>query len=154
MGKINMARVFLGGIVAGAFTVAMEYLGVFLLPSSLSLHQVTGVAYYSAARQFTFAAVVILVGGPLAIWIYAAIRPRFGAGPRTAVIAAVWIWLVVGPYMQALGAIVAFMKPMPLGMVVTADIMGLPFIMGAVLIGAWLYKEEGAPAALSRSISA
>ena len=145
MGKINLGRVFLGGIAAGAFTVVVQYIAVFL-GLSVGLRKVTGVAHYSVAAQLTFAGVVVLVGGPLAIWLYAAIRPRFGAGPRTAIITAVWIWLALGPYEQTVVSTIGLVKPMPLGMLVAMDIASLPFIIAAVLIGAWLYKEEGTAA--------
>ena len=32
--------------------------------------------------------------GIAAVWLYAAIRPRYGAGPRTAVIAGLAVWVM------------------------------------------------------------
>jgi hypothetical protein len=32
--------------------------------------------------------------GMVAVWLYAAMRPRYGAGPRTALIAGVTVWLL------------------------------------------------------------
>jgi hypothetical protein len=143
MGKINFGRVFLGGIAAGGFSLAVQYLAIFI-GFSRQMREVTGVAHYSAADQLTVAAVELFVGGPLAIWLYAAIRPRFGAGPRTAVIAALWLWIVLGPYLQTVITTMGFVKPLPLSFLIAMDAMALPEIVIAVLIGAWLYKEESA----------
>ncbi len=147
MGKINGGRVFLGGMAAGAFSVATQYIAVFLLGEPLRpLRQAIGMPHYSAADQLTIAAAEVLIGGPLAIWFYAAIRPRFGAGPRTAVITAVWIWFTLGPYLQIVVGTMGFMKPIPLGVILVVDVVFLPFIVAAVVIGAWLYKEEATAA--------
>ena len=143
MGKINVGRVFLGGIVAGAFSWAVQYVAV-LLGLSRGLSEMLGVpdlANPSGARILTLAVVEILVGGPLAIWLYAAIRPRFGAGPKTAIYVALWIWFVLGPYEQTVVTALGFVKPLPLGAMIKMDLASLPLIIAAMLLGAWLYKE-------------
>jgi len=146
MGKINVGRVFLGGMAAGAFSWAMQYIAV-LLGLSRGLGDILGLpdlANPSAGRVITLALAVIFVGGPLAIWFYAAIRPRFGPGPKTAIIAALWIWLALGPYEQTVVTAIGFVKPLPLGPMIMMDLAFLPLVIAAELIGAWLYKEEAA----------
>ena len=76
--------------------------------------------------------------GCVSMWFYAAIRPRYGAGPWTAVIASVGIWLlaVVAPvsHLAAFGIssrrFVIFDLPTE-----------LVAIMAATIAGAWRYKE-------------
>jgi hypothetical protein len=47
-----------------------------------------------STNQWIWFNVLGLLGGIVLIWIYAAIRPRFGAGVGTAVIAGVAVWVV------------------------------------------------------------
>lgn len=139
MGKINVLRVFLGGLAAGGISFAMQYVG-FLLGVKLPGAEPTD------ASALALAVLELFVGGPLAIWLYAAVRPRFGAGPRTAIIVAVYIWLAMGPYGLAVLATTGLLAKLPLDVLVIAIIGYLPPIAVAILIGASLYKEEDAPA--------
>ena len=83
-----------------------------------------------------------------AVWLYAAIRTRYGAGAKTAVIAAIAMW-VVGYAIPAVGQIA-------IGLVATQTMMtatglGLIEIIVATIAGAAVYKEDeaGAPMAMS-----
>jgi len=42
----------------------------------------------------TFGLVFIVAYAIVAVWLYAAIRPRYGAGPRTALISGIVVWLL------------------------------------------------------------
>lgn len=95
MGKINIGRVVLGGIVAG---VVMDLLGY--LVDGLLLGQkwsddmiVLGRSEFSSTQLIEFNLLGI-VTGLVAIWIYAGIRPRFGAGVKTAIYAGIAVWIV------------------------------------------------------------
>ena len=93
--NINLARVILGGIVAGLVINFSEFVlnQVVLLSdmttalARMNLPPVGG----SAIPVFI---VLGFVGGIAAVWLYAAIRPRFGAGPKTALIAGLFFWFV------------------------------------------------------------
>jgi hypothetical protein len=76
--------------------------------------------------------------GIAAVWVYAAIRPRFGAGPKTAIEAGLFIW------MTAWGS--RAFEQMALGHVSSKICIvnlagGLVVALVATLAGAWLYKE-------------
>jgi len=76
--------------------------------------------------------------GIAAVWLYAAIRPRYGAGPKTAIRAGLVTWAV---------AVLANLSNYPLGLfptrlLVITSIVALVEIVVATLVGAWLYKEE------------
>ena len=77
--------------------------------------------------------------GIAAVWLYAAIRPRYGAGAGTAARAgvAVWFftWLLSMVAMQNMG--VFPIAPVPLVWTLVECIV-------ATAAGAWLYKEAGA----------
>jgi hypothetical protein len=128
MVKINYGRVALGGLAAGLTFVVLQ-----------SFAMVTGVVKVGAVLeripdvpfvpQLTMVLGEIVIGGPAAVWFYAAIRPRFGAGPRTALIAALWVWIISGPYVQA----------MFLGMG-TQQLLSLPRLLLLDVIGALAYR--------------
>jgi hypothetical protein len=83
------------------------------------------------------------LAGIAAVWIYAAIRPRYGAGPGTAVRAGIVTW--------GLAVVLANLANYPSGLyptrllVITALVAFFEMIIAAVA-GAWLYKEDDASA--------
>lgn len=144
MGRVNVGRVVAGGLLAGLIMNISEFvlhaqvlaadgqklmeewtkLGLSIAPSPMALAWLTGITF---------------VLGILAVWTYAAIRPRFGAGPKTALYAGLAVWamsyLYAGVYVDS-GI-----------MIVPAKLTWLPVAWSfvevpvATLAGAWLYKE-------------
>ena len=91
-----------------------------------------------------FFALVSLSFGVILVWLYAAIRPRLGPGPRTAAIAAAFVWLVGTLLPNAALAVYGFV---PASLVAIGTIWGLGELLVAGLVGARLYREpEGRPA--------
>src|SRR5216110_3124332 len=93
MGKINLGRVLLGGLVAGVVLNAGEWLlnGVVLKSTMDAFFKKCGIPqpgnnFLVIAIAITFVLGIVIVLG------YAAIRPRFGPGPKTAIIAALFAW--------------------------------------------------------------
>ncbi len=141
MGKINIRRVFLGGIAAGVSSVVLQSFALVLgVRVSASLMRVPDVSF---PAQLTMILAEVVIAGPAAVWLYAAIRPRFGAGPGTAIIAALWIWLISGPYVQTVFIGLGILRLVSLSELALLDIFGFFSVAVTVLIGAWLYKEEG-----------
>ncbi|MHB1960134.1 MAG: hypothetical protein ACYCO5_14060 [Acidobacteriaceae bacterium] len=95
MGKINIGRVILGGIVAGIVLDVLGYLvdGVLLASRWADGMKALGHTNFSSSALIGFNALGI-VTGIVTIWIYAAIRPRFGAGIKTAICAGLAVWVV------------------------------------------------------------
>src|SRR5262249_25853854 len=86
MTNINLGRVLLGGLVAGLIICA----GQFVLNGIVLTSQWTAVMEsihrpVVGPSQIILFNILAFVEGIAAVWIYAAIRPRFGAGPKTAV---------------------------------------------------------------------
>ena len=83
--------------------------------------------------------VLVYVVGLMAMWLYAAIRPRYGPGAKTAVRAGLALW-VIGkvPHMIFLGAAGMF----PVRFVVINTATDLVLMVAATVAGAWFYKEE------------
>lgn len=82
---------------------------------------------------------VSLVLGVTLVWIYAAIQPRFGPGARTAVIAAVVLW-VPGTALPNASLVVYGFLPAWLSAVGT--LWGLMELLVAGQVGARLYRDE------------
>lgn len=140
MGKINLGRVILGGIVAGIVLDILGYLvdGVWLAPAWSHQMRALGHGAPSSGQIIAFN-VLGLVSGIVLIWIYAAIRPRLGPGVKTAVCAGMAVW-VVGVLIPN----VSFMWVSGLfGRRLTAHttLAGLIEVVAGAIAGAVLYKE-------------
>lgn len=95
MGKISTSRVILGGIVAGIITDILGFLvdGLWLAPRWNAGMRALGHGPFAPNQMIGFNLLGI-AGGLVAIWIYAAIRPRFGPGLATAIKAGVAVWVL------------------------------------------------------------
>jgi len=88
MGKINIGRVLLGGVVAGIVGNILGYLvdGLMLAPQWTAAMKALGKPEFSVNQIVAFN-IIGLVYGILVVLLYAIIRPSYGAGPKTAVYA-------------------------------------------------------------------
>ena len=141
MGKINMGRVILGGIVAGIVADILGYLvdGVWLAPAWT--HQMKELGHASPSlSQIMWFNVLGLVTGIALIWIYAAIRPRLGAGAKPAVCAGLAVWVVaeVIPNLSFMWVSGLFGRRLT----VYTTLGGLVEIVAGAIAGAALYKES------------
>jgi hypothetical protein len=87
MGKINRTRVLLGGLVAGVIINIFEFVlnGVIITKDMEDALRALGRQLgMGELAMFTVWAFMV---GVFAVWLYAAIRPRYGAGPKTALCA-------------------------------------------------------------------
>ena len=141
MGKISMGRVIVAGIVAGLVADVLGYLvdGVLLAPQWADGMKALGHADFSPNMWIWFNALG-LVSGIALIWIYAAIRPRFGAGAKTAVCAGLVVW-VVGALLPNLSFMwVAGLFSHRLMLMTTLG--ALVEILAGAIAGAALYQES------------
>src|SRR3954471_13674221 len=99
MSKINLGRVLLGGLVAGAVLNFFEFLlnGVVLrgqMEADFKRMNLT-----PPGNTFVVYAVVgTLIFGVVAVLLYAIIRTRLGPGPRTAILTAMILWFCIYAY--------------------------------------------------------
>jgi hypothetical protein len=138
MGKINQSRVLLGGIVAGIAINVLEYLvhDVILKAQHAETMKTLGKTMPEGGSTIAVWFVYGFAWGIAAVWLYAAIRPRFGPGAKTAVIAAFASWFF-GPFLSGIAMWNMTILPLsPLEMV-----LELVAFVVAVLAGASLYKE-------------
>jgi len=144
MGKIHTGRVILGGLLAGlVMNVSEAFLHAVVLAKDgaklLDDWRQRGLELDVGPSLLVWLIGVTFVLGLLAVWTYAAIRPRFGAGPKTALCAGLAVWamsyLYAGVYLHA-GIVVV---PPKLTWLPVA--WGLVEIPAATLLGAWIYRE-------------
>ncbi len=127
MGKINWGRVVLGGLLAGVVLNVVDWLtyGVWLKADMAAAMQALGKQPGA-------------MDSAIPLWVYAAIRPRFGAGAKTAVIAGLAVWFFVG-LLHAIGESPMGFMPQRLMMIGTC--VALVSIPVATVVGAYVYKE-------------
>jgi hypothetical protein len=88
---------------------------------------------------------LVVVGfliGFVIIWLYAAIRPRYGAGAKTAVVAGVAAWIFLGVIPDV--ALGSMLRLIPTRLWAIDIVETLVVTVVAALLGAWVYKEQGA----------
>lgn len=134
---MNYTRIVLGGLIAGI----VYFIGDGAVHGAL-LHrywvEILGANADEALHQPAYFGPYDLLKGLVAIWIYAAVRPRFQPGPMTAVIAGLVVWFASIP-VPLLGLLP--MKFFPASFVARwALYTVIPMVVGAV-VGAWVYKE-------------
>lgn len=140
MEKTNWLRVIAGGLLAGVVVNVFEYVlnGVILKDRWAEAMKLLGRTQpYTAGEMAAFVIWGFLVG-IFAIWLYVAIRPRYGPGPKTAVTAGVAVWLL-GYLLNSIPVIAMHLFPrrlMAYGLAV-----GLVEVVAGTVLGAWLYKE-------------
>lgn len=139
MGKINLQRVVLGGLLAGVVLNVVDSVlyGVVLKDQMDAAMQAMGKPPIGGGAIAWFVIVDFLYGIAL-VWAYAAIRPRFGVGPRTAVYAGLFMWVAIG--------LLHAMAEMPMGllprnMMIIGTLVALVQLPVAAVVGAIVYKE-------------
>src|ERR1044072_588573 len=139
MNKINVGRAIIGGLVTGLVLNIGEFvLNDFVLGAQMKEFMT---AHRFAEPSPSFIAVAVgmtFVLGIVIVFGYAAIRPRFGPGPKTAIIAALFAWF--GIYFYS-GLINGILFGIPIGTMLIVFAWGLVEYIIASLAGAALYKE-------------
>jgi hypothetical protein len=144
MGKMNVPKIILGGVVAGILCFIGDGVvhGVLLKERWAQIMANLGRTSTEEPSHMVYYAVYDLAKALIGVWLYAAIRPRFGPGPRTATIAAVVTWALVIP-IALLGLIPSAFFGRRFALLWSID--GLVVMVIAIVIGAWFYREpEGA----------
>ena len=140
MGKINMQKVIIGGLIAGVVLNVIDTLlyGV-VLKNQLAAAMAALNKPAMSNAQIPWFVFLDFVCGVFLVWLYAAIRPRFGAGPGTAVKAGVIAWFAIG-LINAL-----FMWPAafyPHNLTITTLLVYLVEAPLAAVVGAKFYTED------------
>jgi hypothetical protein len=139
MAGINRGRWLVGGVAAGVVMWLIEGgASVLYMDDMQAALQRLGLSMEMTAKVWVLSVAVSLILGLALVFFYAAARPRFGPGPRTAAIVALGLWAsgyllsLVGYYMLGI---------YPNGMLVMWGVVGLLEMMVAAMVGAWIYRE-------------
>ena len=142
MASINYGRVILGGLVGGV----VANIGDFIVNNMIMADDMVRMAQRLNLNQSVMASpavgmtwvIVDFVYVTLIVWTYAAIRPRFGPGPGTAIRAGLVLWAAVCAVLlgfQSMGIFTpdSFFK---------SALLSLATTLLASLAGAWRYRED------------
>lgn len=139
MGRINFGRVVLGGLLAGLVINISEFILNGVVYADEMKAAMAALNKPPIANGMIVWFVLLGFGlGIMTVWVYAAIRPRFGPGVRTAVCASLTIWGLAYLYPNLFMII---MNLFPRGMMTVATIWGAVEIVIAGVAGAWAYTE-------------
>jgi hypothetical protein len=146
MSGINTGKVFVGGLLAGLVFNVIDFItNTFLLAADFQANFTRlGLDATTLETPGLITAFIIIdfLFGFLAVYTYAAIRPRFGAGAKTAVLAAILLTLPIALVML----VFTLSNMVTMGLYVKLLLFAtLNNILGTVA-GAWLYKEDAAAA--------
>ena len=141
--RMNVSKVVVGGIIAGIVMVLIDFvintylLGPQYMTEMDAFKPGSSAAMMAGNAKFVYPLLDIILGIVL-VWLYAAIRPRFGPGPRTAFLAAAVLWIV---------SCIAYYGYLQMGMMSSGlwwefSIAGLVALTISAMVGARFYAEE------------
>jgi len=142
MGKINWGRLILCGLLTGGVCMAVTAPVFLLALRETEYMQAMRAARLAAQPRFEpllLATPLNLLAGIWIMWLYAAIRPRYGPGPKTAAVAGFAGWFAVAIIEVQL--VVFFLLPISLGGLAVPLGVALPATIVAAMVGAWQYQE-------------
>jgi len=140
MGKINWGRVILGGLAAGVVINLSEWVlnDMVLKEQWAEAMKALGKTGEMTAKNIVVWNIWGFLAGIGAVWLYAAIRPRFGPGAGTAVKAGLAVWFFAH-FLWTLGMWNMGLFPQNALMIGTA--WALVETIVAAVVGGWVYKE-------------
>jgi hypothetical protein len=153
---INTQKVLIGGIAAGVVMNVIDFisyklpvfenpigpritLGARMMAESEAFKPGMSQAMMTSSAMISNI-VMDLVLGILLVWTYAAIRPRFGPGMKTATYVAVLFWILAGIFLSGY----LHMGMMSSGLWWTFAFIGLVNFWVSAWVGARLYSEDAA----------
>jgi hypothetical protein len=139
---INTQKVVVGGIVAGVVMIVIDFISnMFILGARMKAESDAfkpGMADQMMQGPAVITNIVMnLILGIALVWTYAAIRPRFGPGLKTAAYVAVLFWILAGIFYSGY----MHMGMMSAGLWWSFAFVGLVNFLLSAWAGAKLYSE-------------
>jgi hypothetical protein len=142
MPRINASRVFTAGLAAGLVIIVVNIAAQSAFGGRLRRDMDAWMP--GAADRMELSGAVLTVGvlmklviGIVLVWLYAAARPRFGPGPKTAGFIALAAW-VLGAIFLSDFPMTGMMSWSTYAILVAAQLLGF---LAAAMSGASLYRE-------------
>ena len=141
MTSINVPRVILGGLAAGLVMNVLDVTtGLTILADDMNANaqrlNLDPAVLNSTAAMVTWIVVDFLYG-LLVVFTYAGFRPRFGPGPKTALIAGLTIYAAITVILAGFLAVGMFMQDVFIKQAAIALVVNIV----ASLVGGAIYKE-------------
>ena len=143
--NINRQKVLIGGLVAGVALNIVDYLSNAVIFAERMRADANAfqpglgdTMMAMSGGQIASYVFFDFVVGMLLVWTYAAIRPRFGPGPRTAMYVAL-LFFVFGMILTFGYKESGMMSP---GLWYSYSGLWLVNLLIASMLGAWVYSEE------------
>ena len=139
MAGINVGRVIGGGLVAGLVMNVVDGVtnGGILNARWEAETKRLGIDMSQQSQALAGWLTFDFLCGIVLVWLYASIRPRYGPGAKTAVIAGLAVWLITHLAFAAW----AFTGLYSVGVVAASTVGGLVAGVAGGLAGCALYKE-------------
>ena len=141
MSSINTGKVITGGLVAGVVFNALDFLNNFMVVGEDFRANATRLGLDPAVAESTQGmATWILIDflmGLIVVWTYAAIRPRFGPGMKTAILAGLIPYLSITFVMLGLSTGGLF----PPALWAKMSLVQIVIVSMGSVAGAMVYKE-------------
>lgn len=139
MNEINYAGVLKGGIAAGIVMNISEFIlnqpvAGARMNAELASHNLPPVGS-GAIVMFT---ILTLLLGIVTVWLYAAMRPRLGPGPRTAMCAGLLVWSLTYLYSSIAMGVLGISS---MGLVLLVIVWSAIEMIVASAVGGYLYSE-------------
>jgi hypothetical protein len=139
MSQINIGSVLKGGVAAGVIMNISEFIlnvpvAGAQMEAELASHNLPPVTT-AAIATFTF---VTLLLGIATVWLYAAIRPRLGPGPKTAMVAGLLVWALSYLYSSVFFYMLGTQS---MGLVLLGVVWSAVEMIIASAVGGYLYRE-------------
>jgi hypothetical protein len=139
MSGINVMRWLAGGVAAAAVVWVLEGLAsMFYMDDMQTALEAANLPMELTAGSWVLSVVVSLIIGLALVFFYAAARPRFGPGPKTAATIAVALW-IAGYLVSLLGYYMIGL--FPTSMLALWGLVGLIEVIVAAMVGGWIYRE-------------
>ena len=142
MAAINTPKVITSGLAAGLVLNVIDFLSNTHVLGSRSQMELSVVnpsiwAALNEPGNIAWFVAIDFVLGLLLVWLYAAIRPRFGEGPATAIRAGVFAWILS----SLMWSFFHFMGLMSMTTYLLSGVVALVNFVAAALVGGKLYSE-------------
>jgi hypothetical protein len=139
MSSINMGRVVVGGLVAGLLINVSEFvLNAVVLADDMTAAMAALNRPPIDNRMIVWFVLLAFGIGIMTVWVYAAVRPRFGPGVGTAICASLVVWGLAYLYPNVSTIILGLF---PTRLLIIATVWGLVEVLVAGVAGAWIYTE-------------
>lgn len=136
---INVKRVLTGGLVAGVIINVSGIAMVPLVGKQMDMVLMDRNLPPMSGGAMAYFGLMSLVLGVFLVWMYAAVRPLLGPGPKTAAIVSVLVWFMT--YFWSNASMVAF-GFMPISLTAIGTAWGLVELVVAGQVGARLYSRK------------